>query len=92
MRQKLTALDLPGAVTGITALVLFNFAWNQAPIVGWAQAYVYVLLIVGLLFAGLFFYIEFRVAPEPLIPFHAFSSDVCFVLGCVACGWASFGE
>ena len=92
LRQKLVALDLPGAVTGITALVLFNFAWNQAPIVGWAQPYVYVLMIVGLIFVAGFFYIELWVAPEPLIPFHAFSSDVSFVLLCVACGWASFGE
>ena len=92
LRQKLVALDLPGAVTGITALVLFNFAWNQAPIVGWAEAYVFVLLIVGLLFAAVFFYIELRVAPEPLIPFDALSADVSFVLGCVACGWGSFGK
>ena len=92
LRQKLVSLDLPGAVTGITALVLFNFAWNQAPIVGWKMAYVYVCLILGLLFAAAFFYIELRLAPEPLLPLHAFSSDVCFVLGCVACGWASFGK
>ena len=92
LRQKLIALDLPGAVTGITALVLFNFAWNQAPIVGWAEAYVYACLILGLIFAGVFFYVEFRVAPEPLIPFQAFSPEVSFVLACIACGWASFGK
>jgi hypothetical protein len=91
LRQKLVALDLAGAATGITALVLINFAWNQAPIVGWTQPYVYVLLLVGLLFAAVFFYIEWRVAPEPLIPFHAFTPDVSFVLGCIAFGWASFG-
>ena len=91
LRQKLVALDLLGAVTGITALVLFNFAWNQAPIVSWSKAYVYVCLILGLLFAALFFYVELRLAPEPLIPFHALSADVGFVLGCIACGWASFG-
>jgi hypothetical protein len=92
LRQKLIALDLPGAVTGITALVLFNFAWNQAPIVGWDKVYVYVTLILGALFAARFFYIELRVSPEPLIPFQALSVDVSFVLGCIACGWASFGK
>jgi hypothetical protein len=92
LRRKLVALDLPGAVTGITALVLINFAWNQAPIVGWAEVYVYVSLIIGALFILLFFYVELRVVPEPLIPFHAFTADVSFVLGCVACGWASFGK
>jgi hypothetical protein len=92
LRQKLVALDLPGAVTGITALVLFNFAWNQAPIVGWDRAYVYVMLILGIISAAGFFYIELRVSNEPLIPFQALSVDVSFVLGCIACGWASFGK
>lgn len=35
--------------------------------------------------------IEFRFAEHPLIPFHAFSRDVSFVLGCVACGRGEFG-
>lgn len=89
--DKIVLLDLPGAFTGITALVLFNFAWNQAPIVGWQQPYVYVVLIISLLLVPLFFYIEVKLAPDPLIPFEALSSDVCFVLVCVACGWACFG-
>ncbi|ETN46285.1 uncharacterized protein HMPREF1541_00469 [Cyphellophora europaea CBS 101466] len=91
LHQKLVALDLGGAFTGITALVLFNFAWNQAPIVGWSTPYVYICLIIGILFAAVFFYLELWVVSEPLIPFHAFSPDVSFVLGCMACGWASFG-
>jgi hypothetical protein len=35
-------LDLLGAVVGITALILFNFAWNQAPLdgVGWSSPYI----------------------------------------------------
>jgi hypothetical protein len=48
-------LDLYGAVTGITALVLFNFAWNQAPIVGWDKAYVIVCLILGIMLVPTFF-------------------------------------
>jgi len=91
LRQKFMDLDPLGAVTGVIALVLFNFAWNQAPIVSWGKPYVYVLLIIGLLFFVLFFYIELRVSKEPLIPFHALSTDVIFVLGCVACGWSMFG-
>jgi MFS family permease len=91
LRQKLAALDIGGAVLGITALVLINFAWNQAPIVGWDKPYVYITLIIGALFACAFFFVELRVVSDPLIPFHAFTSDVCFVLGCISCGWASFG-
>ena len=90
--EKIKLIDLPGAVVGITALVLFNFAWNQAPIVGWPKAYVYVTMLIGLLLTPLFFYIEFRVAKAPLVPFDAFSVDVGFVLACITCGWASFGK
>ncbi|RDW84034.1 MDR family MFS transporter [Aspergillus mulundensis] len=86
-----TALDVPGAFTGITGLVLVNIAWNQAPAVSWAEPYVIVLLIVGALFLAAFFVIEFKFAKHPLIPFHAFSTDVSFVLGCVATGWGCFG-
>lgn len=89
--EKFRNMDLPGAVVGITALVLINFAWNQAPIVGWQQAYVYVCLIIGALLVPIFFYIELRLAPSPLIPFEALNSSVSFVLGCIACGWACFG-
>lgn len=91
LREKVRQLDLEGAAVGVTALVLFNFAWNQAPVVGWQQAYVYVLLIISVLLVPVFFYIEYRVAPAPLIPFKALTSDVAFVLACVGCGWACFG-
>jgi MFS family permease len=90
-REKVKEMDLLGATTGIAALVMINFAWNQAPIVGWQQAYVYVLLIIGLLFVPLFFYIELRVSKYPLIPFDALTADVSFVLAAVGCGWACFG-
>ncbi len=85
------SLDIPGAFTGITGLVLVNIAWNQAPAVTWAEPYVIVLLILGALFLAAFFVVEFKYAKHPLIPFHAFSADVSFVLACVATGWGCFG-
>lgn len=91
LRQTLVQLDVPGAVTGITGLVLVNFAWNQAPIVGWEMPYVYVTLILGLVFTAVYFVIEIRYSSQPLVPFDALTSDVAFVLGAVACGWGSFG-
>ena len=91
LRQKLSSLDLLGAVVGIAALVLFNFAWNQAPTVGWQEPYIYVLLIISIALIPLFFYIELRIASSPLIPFSILSADVSLVLACVACGWACFG-
>lgn len=91
LRGILLHLDLPGALTGITGLILVNFAWNQAPIVGWEMPYVYVTLILGIILLAVCFVIEVRFSPQPLVPFDALSSDVAFVLGAVACGWASFG-
>ena len=90
-RETIAELDVLGGLIGVTALILINFAWNQSGVVTWAKAYVYVCFILGILFAGAFFFIELRVATSPLIPFDALSTDVAFVLGCVACGWSCFG-
>jgi len=83
-------LDGLGAITGVSGLVLINFAWNQACIVGWKVPYTYVLLIVGILFLVLFMFVE-RKAACPLLPSSVFKGDVGWVLGCIAAGWSSFG-
>ncbi|KAF1851114.1 uncharacterized protein K460DRAFT_302932 [Cucurbitaria berberidis CBS 394.84] len=90
-KERIRDLDLLGASVGITAMILFNFAWNQAPGFGWEQPYIYALLIVGILLFPIFFWIELRVAEKPLIPFDVLSTDVTFVMLCEMCGWASFG-
>jgi MFS family permease len=90
-KKKLAELDLLGATVGITAMILFNFAINQAPGFGWSKVYIYVLLIVGILLFPVFFWVELKVAKKPLLPFDALSMDVSFVLVCEACGWAAFG-
>lgn len=87
----ITETDFIGAVIGILALVLFNFAWNQAPIVGWQSPYVIVCLILGVLLAPAFFYYEIKIARHPLLPFDVFTSSNAFVLACVALGWGNFG-
>ena len=91
LREKIAELDLLGGLCGVTALILINFAWNQAGVVSWTKAYVYVCLILGALFTATFFFVELRVATSPLTPFDALSADVAFVLACVACGWSCFG-
>lgn len=83
--------DPLGALVGVTGLVLFNFAWNQAPIDGWNSPQVIVTLILGILIIIGFFYIELHVSSNPLIPFEALNSDTAFVIGCMACGWGCFG-
>lgn len=91
LKQKIVQLDLLGGAVGLTAMILFNFAINQAPAFGWERPYIYILLIIGFLIFPLFFWIEKRISPAPLIPFEIFNGDMGFVLGCIACGWAAFG-
>ncbi|KZM20171.1 transmembrane transport [Ascochyta rabiei] len=91
VKERIAELDLLGATVGITAMILFNFAWNQAPGFGWERPYIYVLLIVGVLLFPVFFWIELKVSKHPLIPFDALSTDVIIVMICEACGWAAFG-
>ena len=84
------SFDYFGSILGVAGLVLFNVAWNQAPIVGWSTPYVYILLILGLLLLVAFFVLERKVS-TPLVPFQAFSGKTGFVLGCIVLGWSSFG-
>lgn len=84
-------LDVCGALTGVAALVLFNFAWTQAPISGWSTSTVLVPLILGMLLLAAFAVYESRYTARPLLPFSAINGDFLFVLAAMAGGWASFG-
>ncbi|EDK35987.2 hypothetical protein PGUG_00085 [Meyerozyma guilliermondii ATCC 6260] len=82
--------DFLGAFTGVGGLVLFNVAWNQAPIVKWSTPYTYILLVIGVLLLSIFVYVELKVS-QPLIPIKQMSPIVLRVLICVACGFGTFG-
>lgn len=82
--------DIFGCLTSVSGLVLVNFAWNRALAVGWSEPYVCVLLIVGLIFLGIFVQVEKR-ATFPLVPIASMTADMRFIFACVACGWATFG-
>ncbi|TKA77312.1 hypothetical protein B0A49_03281 [Cryomyces minteri] len=84
-------LDFLGCVTGVSGLVLVNFAWNQAPIVGWSTPYVYALLVLGILSFAAFIYVQLRVAHFPLIPLRGLHKEAGFALACIAAGWGSHG-
>ena len=79
--------DLPGALTGVSGLVMVNFAFNEAPIVGWDRSYIPFILVLGLICFGIFIYIELRVASYPLIPIKGLNRDAAFTLIIIACGW-----
>lgn len=83
-------MDLLGTATGVAGLVLFNFAFNQALVVGWQTVYVYVLLIVGIILIGAFLYNESK-AIYPLLPTSVFHLSGTLILLSLAFGWASFG-
>ncbi|GIK07141.1 hypothetical protein Aspvir_002796 [Aspergillus viridinutans] len=83
-------VDLFGSITGVAALVLVNFAWNQGAAVGWPTPYTYSILIVGILIFVVFVLVEKRVS-HPLIPFGVLQIDALFTLACISAGWSSFG-
>ncbi|USP78351.1 major facilitator superfamily transporter [Curvularia clavata] len=63
-------MDWWGAMTVIPGLVLVVFALtdgSHAP-QGWATPYIPVTFVIGWLFLGAFFYIETKVAEQPLLP------------------------
>ena len=83
--------DIPGAIVGISGLILFIYCWNQGPVVGWDKPYVYVLLIVSILLVGVFILIEMK-TKEPIMPLSIWTvKGFPGVLACTALGWSSFG-
>ncbi|KAI1880852.1 hypothetical protein JX265_001092 [Neoarthrinium moseri] len=84
-------LDIPGAVLGVSALALVSFAFNQGPIAGWSEPYIWMALVVGALLMCIFIMVECHYAANPIIPLNALKPNVSFILGAVACGWGCFG-
>ncbi|QDS74697.1 hypothetical protein FKW77_000439 [Venturia effusa] len=89
--QSIPKFDFLGCVTGVSGLLLINFALNQAPLVGWKTHYVYILLIVGITMAVAFIFIELKFAKSPLIPMRGLQPTALLALACIAAGWASHG-
>ena len=83
--------DWAGCLLGISGLILFNFAWNQAGVVGWQEPYTYSLLIVSMLLLCGFVYVELHFAEKPLVPVRSLSRTAVLALLCSVAGWASFG-
>ncbi|KAK0724753.1 major facilitator superfamily-domain-containing protein [Lasiosphaeris hirsuta] len=83
-------LDGYGILLGVTGLVLFNFALNQAPIVSWRTPYTYFILVIGAMLIAAFLWHECYTSRHPLIPVTAMKANTNFVLVCTAAGWACF--
>jgi MFS family permease len=83
--------DYWGAFTGVSGLVLINFALNQAPLADWTTWYIYTTLILGFAFMSAFVVIELNFTEYPLVPLRGLASEAYFALGCIAAGWGSHG-
>nr|UJH94534.1 Atr1 [Starmerella bombicola] len=85
-------LDLIGGFLGISGLTLFNFAWNQAPVVGWDSAYIITLLVVSVPLLVAFVVWECNFAKHPLVPAQVLSNwRLTSTLLVFTLGWGAFG-
>ncbi|KAF2111442.1 major facilitator superfamily-domain-containing protein [Lophiotrema nucula] len=83
--------DYWGSITGVSGLVLINFALNQAPLVRWTEPYIGSLLGVGVLLMVAFILVELYATEYPLIPIRGLQKDAIFALTCIFVGWSSHG-
>jgi Major Facilitator Superfamily len=83
--------DYLGCFTGVSGLILINFALNQAPLVGWGTQYVFFILIIGIILTCGFFYIELYMTDQPLVPVRGLQPQAVLALACITFGWASHG-
>ncbi|CCF55720.1 hypothetical protein KAFR_0A02840 [Kazachstania africana CBS 2517] len=85
-------MDWIGSALIVTGLILFNFAWNQGPIVGWDIAYIIVLLIISVIFILAFLTYEINFAPSPLIAREiTHSRNMIITIFTLFLGWGSYG-
>jgi hypothetical protein len=89
--RSLRSFDYVGLILLAVSLGLFNFAWNQAPITGWAESYVWAILIVSAVF-GLAFYLWAKhMGPKALIPIEVLQRSSLLIYLSLWLGWMSFG-
>lgn len=85
-------MDWYGSILAMIGLVLFNFVWNQGPIVGWQTGYVIALLIISVFFLIAFFFFEIHYAKSPLLPPAIVKNrHIITILLSIFMGWGSFG-
>lgn len=89
--RSLRSFDLTGLVLLASALGLFNFAWNQAPLTGWAESYVWALLLVSIFIGAAFYFWERRVGDTALIPVEVLQRTSLLVYLSLWLGWMSLG-
>ncbi|KAL5362111.1 hypothetical protein BJX96DRAFT_166411 [Aspergillus floccosus] len=71
-------IDWVGSALGTSALILFNFVWNQAPSVGWSTPYEIALLIISVVLFAMFNAWEKYGTAHPIMPLDIFRAP-CFL-------------
>jgi hypothetical protein len=89
--RSLKSFDFVGFILLAFFLGLFNFAWNQAPITGWSESYVWAMLIVAAGFAAAFFLWAKYMGDKALIPIAVLQRSSLLVYLSLWLGWMSFG-
>ncbi|KAK3673076.1 hypothetical protein LTR78_006916 [Recurvomyces mirabilis] len=84
------AVDWLGAVLGTSALILFNFVWNQAPAVGWQYPYEIGGLVLSLALLAAFVLWE-RFVDSPIMPPHIFNKQLGVLLFVVLLNYMCIG-
>lgn len=85
-------VDWVGCLLALGGLLLVNFCFNQAPIVGWKNPYIITLLIVGFILLGIFCWYEQHIPSNPLVPSAVLAKFPILVgLLCLFFSWGSFG-
>ncbi|KAH7578787.1 Major facilitator superfamily (MFS) profile [Nakaseomyces glabratus] len=85
-------MDWIGSLLGVSGLLLLNIVWNQAPIVGWGEAYIIVLLIISIILLLIFVVYEIKYATSPLLPPSVLENKkILMILAALFFGWGSFG-
>jgi hypothetical protein len=90
-RGSTCSFDFVGFILLAFFLGLFNFAWNQAPITGWSESYVWAMLIVAAGFAAAFFLWAKYMGDKALIPIAVLQRSSLLVYLSLWLGWMSFG-
>lgn len=90
--NQTSSMDWIGCGLVTVGLVLLNFTFNQAPVVGWQTPYIIALLVISVVCIAVFVWYELHVPSNPLIPQPLLRSPrLLVVIAAKILGWGSFG-
>jgi MFS family permease len=85
------SFDFIGFLLLAATLGLFNFSWNQAPITGWSESYVWAILLVSAAFGVAFYFWAKHMGAKAIIPIEVLQKRSLLVYLSLWLGWMSLG-